>query len=468
MSDHVVQVRSLSIRSAAGAHLLDAVDLAVAPGEVVGLAGTSGSGKTTLARALLGDVRPGLERTGGSVVVAGHDPFRPRGRDALRGRRVTYLGQDPAAGLNPARRVGDLVGELVRLRTGAARGEVHTRVHALFDLVGLPTDRGFLRRRPHEVSGGQAQRVALASALAGDPDLLVLDEPTSGLDPVLVDRVGRLVAGRVRGGDGRAALVVSHDARFLASTADRVVHLERGRVVPAPAVPRPVAAERVSASSEQVLRVVVTAGHGRGPVLDGAELSVAAGECVAVTGPSGSGKSTFLRALAGLHPDARGTLHLAGRPLPWPAGRRGPDRRAVALVAQDSASALNPRESVRTSLSRPLRGLDPRAVEQEVARLLERVRLSPDVLDRRSPQLSGGQRQRVNLARALAAGPRVLLCDEVTSALDERTASAVLDLLAGLRADLGLAVVLVTHDLEVARRSADRVLRVHEGRFAPC
>ncbi|MFD5653459.1 ABC transporter ATP-binding protein [Streptomyces sp. NPDC127039] len=502
-ADPPAEIRGLTLGPVQGGPpVLHDARLTVARGQVLGVVGRSGSGKSSLAYGLLGHVRPGLEVRSGTVRVAGLDPFDRADARRLRGRVVSFLGQDPASALNPALRIGTQIGEAVRLRSPARRAhEVRAQVEELLLSVRLPADRAFRRRLPRQVSGGQAQRVALALALAGRPALLVLDEPTSGLDTVLADRMRGLLAEVLSDGD-RAALLVSHDPAWIASVAHEVVHLDGGRIAGAGKPDAPVPAPRSSAGfptaggpgpggvprtgsrgasrtgsggesptgsgvaprtgSGGALSVRgLDAAHGRVSVLRGISLTVPAGSCTAVVGPSGSGKTTLARCLAGLHRPARGSVE-------WREdGAEGGHGAPVQLVAQDARGALNPRESVRAALMRPLgrRHCAPDAA-REAARLLGLVSLDADVLARRPGELSGGQRQRVALARTLAAQPRVLVCDEITSALDRETASGILAVLDSLRRTLGVTVVLVTHDLTAAARHAERVVVLDAGRVA--
>ncbi|MBZ6080391.1 ATP-binding cassette domain-containing protein [Streptomyces olivaceus] len=533
-ADPFVEVAGLTLGPVAGGPpVLDDAALKVRLGQVVGVLGRSGSGKSSLAHSLLGHVRPGLEVRGGTVRVAGLDPFERAGARRLRGRVVSFLGQDPASSLNPALRIGTQLAEAVRLRTSVRRAdEVRARVEELLLSVRLPADRAFRRRLPRQLSGGQAQRVALALALAGTPSLLVLDEPTSSLDTVLAAGM-RTLLGEVLADGDRSALLVSHDPAWLASVADDVILLDAGRVagggVPterapgpapapgpglAPALPRGVAsaarelsAEVAASGGEPSVEVAGSGGesparrasvrveppggeppargpgvraepsagelavrgldaaHGRVRVLRDVSLTVRAGCCTAVVGPSGSGKTTLARCLAGLHRPARGGVE-------WREhgdGAQDAGGAPVQLVAQDARGALNPRESVRTALLRPLTGVGRRPARDaghEAVRLLGLVGLDTGVLARRPGELSGGQRQRVALARTLAARPRVLVCDEITSALDRETAGEILALLGSLRRTLGLTVVMVTHDLAAAARHAERVVVLDAGRVA--
>ncbi|MER6237968.1 ATP-binding cassette domain-containing protein [Streptomyces clavifer] len=472
MTSTLAEIKGLTIGPTAGGPpvLLDAC-LSVERGQVLGVVGRSGSGKSSLAFGLLGHVRPGLERREGDVRVAGADPFTRQGARRLRGRVVSFLGQDPASSLNPALRIGQQVSEAVRLRTGAASAEVvAAETESLLQSVRLPADRAFQRRVPHQLSGGQAQRVALALALAGSPDLLVLDEPTSSLDTALAARMRALLAEVLSGGE-RAAVLVSHDPAWIGFVADDVIRLEGGLITPSLTSPMPAAAPApaprpaggpAGRPTGGLLSVEgLLAAHGRETVLHDVSLTVGGGSCTAVVGPSGSGKTTLARCLVGLHRYTAGSV--AWREEHGPAGGGA----AVQLVAQDARGALNPRESVRMALTRPLtrhQGLPAGAAVAEAVRLLDLVGLVLEVLGRRPGELSGGQRQRVSLARALAAGPRVLVCDEITSALDPETGSGVLTLLNTLRRTLGLTVVMVTHDLAAAARCADRVVVLDAGR----
>ncbi|MDQ0363549.1 ABC transporter ATP-binding protein [Catenuloplanes indicus] len=431
-----------------GDPVVDGAGLTIGAGEVVGLLGASGAGKTTLALSLLGHLRPGLRVRSGTVRVGGVDPFGPGGR-ALRGTVVSFLGQDPAAALNPARRIG------AQLAEAAGRD----RVTELLAAMDLPTERAFRRRRPWEISGGQAQRVALAIAVAADPRLLILDEPTSGLDRPLARDLRDRLAVHLRE-RGCAALLITHDTALAEALADRIVHLgPRPTVTGTP--PRRAATAETSEAGVSLQVRDLRAGYGRRTVVDGVSFDVAPGGCTALTGPSGVGKSTIARCVAGLTARTGGRITLDGADLaPAAAHRTLAQRRAVQFVGQDSVGALNPRETALRALRRPLHAISPSDVDDRAHELIRRVRLPESAAHRRPGALSGGERQRLNLARALAAVPRVLVCDEITSALDRHTAHAVLDLLAELSERDGLGVLLISHDPETITRAAQRVVRI--------
>lgn len=462
MSDGL-DVEELVIENARGRTILGPVDLRAPDGGVTAIMGASGSGKTSALLAALDALPAGLTRRSGHVLWRG-TPI-PRGRAGRRWRRtrVGILGQDPASDLHPLRSVASLVADALPRGT---RREHTEKVRATLTDLGLDAD-ALWRRRPRELSGGQAQRVALARAIVGDPELLVLDEPTSGLDPSTIELVVRAIEHR-RGVPGRATVVITHDRGFAHRVADHRVTLG----VSSPAGRAAPGAARHFADKDPVLRlerVRVRTPNGL-PLLDDVSLAVRPGEALALLGPSGSGKSTLLRSIAGLHPPVSGTMTLDHAPLPSRlAERPRATLRSVQFVAQDPAGALNPAHRVGAALARPgmiLRGASRAQAYAEVPHLLEQVGLSADIAHAPPTRLSGGQRQRVSIARALAAHPRLLLADEITSALDAENAASVLDLLESLRREQGLAVVIVTHDGGVADRM-NRVLILDPDRRSP-
>ncbi|AOS63709.1 ABC transporter ATP-binding protein [Actinoalloteichus hymeniacidonis] len=459
----IVEIDELSVH-AADRPIVDSVTLRVGPAEIVGLSGPSGAGKTTLLHTMIGRLTPGVRQTAGTVRVCGADPFSSEGRRALRGLQVTYLPQDAAGALNPAHRVRWHLDQVLR-RTRPALSRTHRaeEIDRVLDSVRLPPR--LLRSRPAELSGGQAQRVALAAALLPRPRLLLLDEPTSNVGAATARELATVLGTAI---DPMSIVVVSHDADFLTGLAHRVEHVSDGRIVPAPRRRcRP--QERAPSRRDTVAALTaneITIAYGSRELLVDGSFSVGRGECLAIRGESGAGKSSLARCLAGLQRPRSGVLALDGRPIPWPVtARQGSARIAVSYVEQDSQAALAPWERVSRTLHRArvaaLRhGLSP----MEEPDLLAAVGLPPDVAERTPGQLSGGQRQRVNLIRALASCPEVLICDEVTASLDEATEAHVLDTLDGIRARLGLTVVLITHSDRVAAH-ASRSLHLAESRL---
>jgi peptide/nickel transport system ATP-binding protein len=455
IDDSGLAVDGLTVQDAAGRTIAGPLRLLARPGQVVAVTGPSGVGKTSVLRALLGALPSGLYHSAGTVTWRGSPLSAGAAARSWRRRHAGVLSQDPMSALHPLLRVGAVVAE--GLPTRGDDVDTRRRVDAALTDVGLDPAR-YRHRRVHQLSGGQAQRVGIARAVVADPPLLILDEPTSGLDPAALALV--VAAIRRRRGDARSVtIIVSHDLVFVDQVADHAIHLgpaqapDRGGTA-GPAIPQAAGTVLEVAG----LRLAQPPG---GPILlRDTDFELRAGEFVAVLGPSGSGKTTLLRALAGLHPPESGRARLYAQPLPWPVRVR--DRqalRSIQLVGQNPAGELNPAHRVGSAVARPLRllrGYRRAQARAEVARLLAGVGVDPAVAGRRPHEISGGQRQRVALARALAAAPRVLLADEVTSALDHHTATGVLDLLDQLRAG-GLAVLAVTHDPIVAAR-ADRTL----------
>jgi peptide/nickel transport system ATP-binding protein len=460
----VAAVEGLVVARVGGGRVLDGVSLRVGAGEVVAVTGPSGAGKSTLLRALIGAIPAGMAIHGGRVEVCGVDGLSatPATLRELRGERIGFVGQDPGRRLNPRMRVRTLLSEL------APRSGRHSVQPLLAELALSPE---LLRRRPGQLSGGQQRRVAIGRALSRQPALLLLDEPTAGLDGALRTELGELLRTLARN-RGMAIVLACHDEELVEAITDRVCALGGSAPAPSPiSVPAP-----GSAIAERG-RPVVLRGHqlsawfGRQlerPVLDGVDLELVAGSALAVAGASGAGKTTLARLLIGLHPKANGSLSLHGQPLHPAARRRDPEqRRRLQLVPQDPLGSLNPRHTIGTTLTRPLarhRRCAPDQRASRVAELFDSVGLPAELADRYPDELSGGQRQRVAIARALATEPDVLICDEVTSALDATTADAIMSLLDSLREQRGLALALISHDLRLLADHTDTMLLLEHGR----
>ena len=490
----LISVRELGIRSDRGGEILRDASLELEPGRVLALVGESGAGKTTLGLAMLGFLRPGMQRGAGSVEFRGRSLFDLPDRALRRLRRaeISYLPQHPAAALTPTMRVRDLIGER---RLGDSDS-----VEDLLELAGLPADPAFLRRFPHQLSGGQQQRLALARAIANRPGLLILDEPSSSLDPPAQLLLLSLVE-RLREERGLAAVMISHDLPAVAGVADDLIVLHDGgtveqggalRILSEPAAPysrtlieaapdldrEPPRAPLEPSGTRPLLEVerldaVHASGRGRGRRVVHAARDVSfalqPGETLALIGPSGCGKSTIARSIAGLHRPAAGRILLDGRGLsPGLSGRGPADRAAIQLIPQHPAAAFNPARGIGHSIARVLRRIHsfskPAAAER-LEELLRQVQLDPAFARRRPAQLSGGEIQRAAIARALAAGPRVLICDEITSALDPVVQRRIVELLRELQHSTGIAIIFISHDLPLAGLIAHRTAVFDQGRL---
>lgn len=500
-----VHVRDLHV-TAGGATLVDRLSFSIQPGEVLALIGESGSGKTTTALALMGYAREGCAIAGGSVRIG---DAADRGGPAvevlslgaaaqrrLRGRTVAYIAQSAAASFNPSRRLMDQVIEPALIHATTDPASAERKAVALFRELALPDPETIGGRYPHQVSGGQLQRLMAAMALITDPELVILDEPTTALDATTQIEVLRAFRRVVRERQA-TAVYVSHDLAVVAQVADHILVLRGGRmrefgrtaqILEQPsdeytrsllAAARPAERPAPSAAAEPELLLEVrelAAGYGRVDregrpaklILEDVGLRLYRGQAVGVIGESGSGKTTLARAIAGLVAPSHGAILFNGRYLePALAQRSRDELRRIQIVFQMADTALNPAQTIEQILGRPLaffHGLRGAALQQRVRGLLDLVQLPLQVLERTPAGLSGGQKQRVNLARALAAEPDLILCDEVTSALDSVVGAAILDLLAELRRELGVTYLFISHDLHTVRAICDEIVVMRHGR----
>ncbi len=482
--------------------IVKGVSFSVKRGEVVALIGESGSGKTTIALSALGYAKPGLEFTGGEVRLDGRDVISmpPNEQRALRGRRVAYLAQSAAATFNPALTIGEQVTESPVLHGQLSREQADLRAEELYRALELPDPDRLGKRYPHQVSGGQLQRLMAAMALCGKPDLLILDEPTTALDVTTQIEVLKAFKSVIRQ-EGSAAIYVTHDLSVVAQIADHIVVLYAGdvqehgtadKVINRPshdytrrlmaAVRPPPAAGQGDESSDAHERDApalevrsVTAGYGKGrngapslKVLRDINVAVQRGHTVGVIGESGCGKSTLARVMSGLLPASEGEVLLDGDRLqPSLHQRDRGELQKVQFVFQMADTALNPRQRIDHILGRPIEfylGLKGAEKRKRIGELLHMVELPPEFAGRYPEELSGGQKQRVNLARALAASPEVLLCDEVISALDTIVGANVIELLKRLRKQTGVSFVFISHDLSTIASFADEIVVLYAGR----
>lgn len=461
------------------------IDLTVQRGEVVGLIGESGAGKSSLGLAAMGYTKPGLKIVSGQVLFDGEDlaAAPEKRRRTLRGTRIAYVAQSATAAFNPAKRL------LHQTVEAASRVRSITTDAALREAIDLyrqlqlpnPDEIGF--RYPHQVSGGQLQRVMTAMAMICRPDLIIFDEPTTALDVTTQVEVLASIRSLVDS-HHTAALYITHDLAVVAQMADRVTVLRHGAKVeeaptremldaPKQAYTRSLWAVRnlykePQKGDETLLTVdKVTAHYGAHQVLSDVSVTIPKARTVCVVGESGSGKSTLARVIMGLLPATSGSVTYGGVALEPKLRDRKPDiLRKVQLVHQIPDSALNPRQTIGETIGRSLsvfRNLSSNDRQREIVRLLDRIELGASFIDRLPAELSGGQKQRVCLARALAASPELIICDEVTSALDQVVQEGILKLLGGLQAETGLSYMFITHDINTVRAIADEVIVMRSG-----
>jgi peptide/nickel transport system ATP-binding protein len=490
----ILDVRGLrvAVRTDAGEGpvLVDDVSLQLKRGEVIGLIGESGAGKSTIGLASMGYTRRDCHIVGGAIIFGDKDisAISPDERRALRGPKIAYIAQSAAASFNPAHTLMDQVCEASVRHGVLSAAEARAAAIDLFKQLDLPNPETIGSRYPHQVSGGQLQRVMAAMAMVAKPEILIFDEPTTALD--VTTQVECLAAFRklIRE-HGTAALYITHDLAVVAQIADRIMVLRRGRMVefgdcrqillqPKEDYTRRLVSERAAghgfiaaaAAQASILAVDhVSANYpGRPKVIDDVSLEVRKGDTVAVVGESGSGKSTLARVVTGLLPRVAGDVRFNGTSLPPRLRDRAKDQlRRVQMIYQMPDVALNPQHSVLDTIGRPAAFYFNRSREEVRARaaeLLRQMDLPESFIARKTSELSGGQKQRVSIARALAAEPDLIICDEVTSALDQLVGEEILRLLKRLQEDLGVAYLFITHDLGTVKRVANKVVVMLKGK----
>ncbi len=496
MSDKLLKVQNLKIGATVyppgekphDIEIVHGVSFEVEKGKVLGLIGESGAGKSTIGLASMAYGRGGVKITGGEVWVNGRDILKTTNSDvrALRGGEVTYVSQSAAASFNPAKKIMDQVTEAAILQGKFSKKEAERRAVELFRKLGLPDPENIGNRYPHQVSGGQLQRCMTALALCPEPDLVVFDEPTTALDVTTQIDVLMAIKEAIRD-TGVAALYITHDLAVVAQVSDDILVLKMGDMVEYGSVDqiinnpqeeytkalvsvRSIEHAEKTPTPEPVLKVQNITARYKGTnfdVLKNINVELHPGQTLAVVGESGSGKSTLARVITGLLPQSNGSVHFSGRDLSKNlAGRSKEDLRELQMIYQMADVAMNPRQTVGTIIGRPLEfyfGLRGAEKRKRIVELLDEIEMGESFIDRYPAELSGGQKQRVCIARALAAKPKMIICDEVTSALDPLVADGILKLLLDLQKIEDVAYLFITHDLATVKAIADSIAVMYQG-----
>ena len=493
MSERLLKIRNLQIEGFSDDDwkpIVNGIDLDLNRGEVLGLIGESGAGKSTIGIAIMGYCRPGCRMVGGTIDFDGipiHAQSAEQIRE-IRGVRMSYVAQSAAASFNPAHRLIDQYCE-TPVQHGVLKFEkAATNAKTIYARLDLPDPDNIGRRFPHQVSGGQLQRAMVAMAMSCEPDLIIFDEPTTALDVTTQIEVLAAIKDIVENSN-TAAIYITHDLAVVVQLADRIMVLRYGDLVeqgntreilndPKESYTKELLAVRTyrkdyqeADSKKPILEVKkVHASYGDSiKVLEDINLEVGRCRTVAVVGESGSGKSTLARAITGLLPPSEGSICYEGEELPGSYKARPKQQlRNIQMIYQMPDVALNPRQKLRDTIGRPLGfyfGLSGQEREQRVKELLEMIELPHNYIDRYTPELSGGQKQRVCIARALAADPAIIICDEVTSALDQLVAEEILKLLHRLQEELKITYLFITHDLATVKAIADDIVVMLRGKI---
>ncbi|KQQ35271.1 peptide ABC transporter [Rhizobium sp. Leaf306] len=482
-------------------HALKNIDLAIHRGEILGLVGESGSGKTSLAWSIMRYLPKNAREPGGRILLGSDNLLEKAEREmeTFRGRRISMVFQDPSTSLNPTLSLGKQLAEVLVRHRGLSWQQAWTEGEARLAHVGLKTPAQMMHRMPHEASGGEKQRVVIASAFACNPECIIFDEPTTALDVITSRQILDLFV-ELQAETGVASLYISHDLALVARTAGRVAVIKRGEIVEQGttreiftnpqqdytrelinAVPDPsrrLVNDDVAPTDKPLVEVENVSVHfGRKPFLsaltgrktervtgnNAISLSISPGEILGIVGESGSGKSTLAKAMTGLN-RFEGKIRFEGREIRNLGDMDNAYRKDVQIIFQHPDASLNPRQKIFEILSRPLKLFgDASDLERQVGDMLEQVRLPRTHANRYPHQLSGGEKQRVAIARAFASKPKLVICDEITSALDVSVQASVVELLLELQKASGTAYLFITHDLNLIRQIAHRIAVMYRG-----
>lgn len=493
-SKPLLQMRDLRIEAKLDQgwqEIIKGIDLDLYPGEVLGLIGESGAGKSTLGLAAMGYTRGGCRISGGSILFDSIDLTQASEatKQQLRGKRIAYVAQSAAASFNPAQRLLDQYIEGPVQHLGMDPEHAKREAIALYRKMQLPNPERIGYRYPHQLSGGQLQRAMTAMAMACQPDLIIFDEPTTALDVTTQIEVLAAIRDVVKSYN-TAAIYVTHDLAVVAQMADRIQVLKHGQTVEVAEtrhmlhqpqaeytktlwavrnLQKPAPAQTATETVLSLQGVDAAYGNNTLKVLSNVNIDVPRGQTLAIVGESGSGKSTTARVITGLLEPTAGKVVYQGQVLPASYRQRNQHTlRHIQMIYQMADTALNPRQRVKDIIGRPLEfylGLSGQAKTKRIHELLKQIDLDPDTyLDRYPHELSGGQKQRICIARALAAEPEVIICDEVTSALDQVVAEGILTLLLRLQQELQLTYLFITHDLATVKAIADQVVIMRYGK----